>query len=61
MSDDEHDVPAFPMKRCPFSPPPEYAEKRTSDPISRVRMPDGSAAWLVTINKNLPSAGATKR
>lgn len=40
--------PAFPMERCPFSPPPQYAELRGTDPISRVRTPDGTEAWLLT-------------
>jgi cytochrome P450/ferredoxin len=39
--------PAFPMRRCPYGPPPEYAELRRQ-PISRVRMPDGSKAWILT-------------
>jgi len=45
----EHDVPSFPMAReCPMHPPAEYKEIRKQEPVSRVRMPDGQLAWLVT-------------
>src|SRR5216683_2714402 len=48
MSENNSSPPIFPMARCPFSPPPEYAEIREHSPISRVTMPDGSPAWLIT-------------
>ncbi|MBB5894959.1 hypothetical protein BJ998_006155 [Kutzneria kofuensis] len=41
-------VPAFPMDRaakCPFDPPPRLRE---AEPISRVRIWDGSTPWLIT-------------
>ncbi|WP_031364803.1 cytochrome P450 [Caballeronia sordidicola] len=41
-------APAFPMGRCPFAPPPEYAEIRKNEGLSRVTMPDGSLAWIAT-------------
>ncbi|MEU2714206.1 cytochrome P450 [Streptomyces sp. NPDC007205] len=45
----EHEVPSFPMAReCPMRPPAEYRELRKQEPVSRVRMPDGQLAWLVT-------------
>ena len=45
----ETDLPSFPMAReCPMHPPAEYKEIRQQEPISRVRMPDGQLAWLVT-------------
>ncbi|QUQ63125.1 cytochrome P450 [Kutzneria sp. CA-103260] len=45
----EHEVPSFPMAReCPMHPPAEYREIRKQEPVSRVRMPDGQLAWLVT-------------
>ncbi|MFC0432793.1 cytochrome P450 [Kutzneria buriramensis] len=43
------DLPSFPMAReCPMHPPAEYKEIRQEAPVSRVRMPDGQLAWLVT-------------
>jgi cytochrome P450 len=46
----KEDVPGFPMTRtCPFAPPPEYAELRTSEPISEVELTlNGRRAWLLT-------------
>ena len=45
----ETDLPSFPMAReCPMHPPAEYREIRQQEPVSRVRMPDGQLAWLVT-------------
>nr|WP_112476253.1 cytochrome P450 [Streptomyces sp. ST1020] len=45
----DHDTPSFPMARvCPMHPPAEYRELRGREPVSRVRMPDGQLAWLVT-------------
>ncbi|MFI6293616.1 cytochrome P450 [Nonomuraea sp. NPDC050790] len=39
----------FPLLRqCPFAPPPEYERLRAEEPISRVRLPPGGTAWLVT-------------
>ncbi|MEU0885029.1 cytochrome P450 [Lentzea sp. NPDC005914] len=39
----------FPMARtCPFAPPPAYEEIREEEPVSRVRLPDGRWAWVVT-------------
>ncbi|HSW18173.1 MAG TPA: cytochrome P450 [Ramlibacter sp.] len=40
--------PTFPMKRCPFAPPQEYAQLRAESPATRVKMPDGKPAWLFT-------------
>ncbi|MFB7500734.1 cytochrome P450 [Streptomyces sp. NPDC056161] len=41
--------PAFPMPRaCPFHPPTQYAELRENDPVSKVTLPTGRTAWLVT-------------
>jgi cytochrome P450 len=41
-------MPSFPMKRCPFAPPEQYAQLREQSPISKVKLPDGKEAWLVT-------------
>jgi cytochrome P450 len=41
-------LPAFPMARaagCPFDPPPQLL---AAEPISRVRIWDGSTPWLIT-------------
>ena len=47
-----HDVdaaPAYPMARqCPYSPPPELRTLQEQDPITRVRIWDGSTPWLIT-------------
>jgi cytochrome P450/ferredoxin len=48
MSTNDPSAPAFPMARCPFSPPPEYAKLRDEAPVSQVTMPDGGKAWLFT-------------
>jgi cytochrome P450 len=48
MSAEAATPPTFPMDRCPFSPPPEYAELRSEQPVAKVLMPDGSNAWLLT-------------
>jgi cytochrome P450 len=48
MDDLNAAAPAFPMRRCPFAPPPEYAEIRENEGLSRVTMPDGSLAWIAT-------------
>ena len=42
-------LPAFPMARsCPFQPPEQYAELREEAPVSKVLLPTGRIAWLVT-------------
>ncbi|MFC6063853.1 cytochrome P450 [Streptomyces ochraceiscleroticus] len=45
------EIPEFPMPRaaqCPFDPPPALREKQQEGPLTRVRLWDGSAHWLVT-------------
>ncbi|MBO3676196.1 cytochrome P450 [Streptomyces sp. NEAU-YJ-81] len=44
-------IPEFPMPRaagCPFAPPPEMMKLHAAQPLSRVRLWDGSTPWLVT-------------
>lgn len=53
MSNPTADAPAFPMTRCPFAPPPEYAEIRKQDHISKVTMPDGTPAWIFTKHEDV--------
>src|SRR6201998_3818903 len=45
------EVPQFPMPRaprCPFDPPPALRALQQDAPITKVRIWDGSTAWLVT-------------
>lgn len=45
----EEQALAFPMARtCPIHPPPEYATLRADRPVSKVTLPTGQTAWLVT-------------
>ena len=40
---------SYPMTRqCPFDPPEELGELRRHEPVTRVRLWDGSTPWLVT-------------
>ncbi|GLP65265.1 cytochrome P450 [Streptomyces sp. TUS-ST3] len=44
-------VPEFPMpraSRCPFDPPPGLKDLQERGPLAKVRLWDGSEAWLVT-------------
>ena len=44
-------MPEFPLPRaagCPFDPPPALREMQQEGPLARVRLADGSTAWLVT-------------
>ncbi|MFI0422126.1 cytochrome P450 [Spongiactinospora sp. 9N601] len=44
----------FPMARtCPFAPPPAYEEIREEEPVSRVRLPDGGWAWVVSRHEDV--------
>ncbi|WIV58596.1 cytochrome P450 [Amycolatopsis nalaikhensis] len=44
----------FPMTRtCPFAPPPAYEEIREEQPVSRVRLPDGGSAWVVSRHEDV--------
>jgi cytochrome P450 len=66
------ECPAFPMSREaePLNPPPEYAWLRANQPVSKVRLWDGSTAWLVTryedvrkllIDRRVSAVGADSR
>lgn len=46
------DLPAYPFRRdrgdCPFAPPPRYGQLREEQPVTRVRLWDGSTPFLLT-------------
>lgn len=45
----EADLPSYPMARqCPYDPPPAMSELRSSRPVTRVKIWDGTSPWLVT-------------
>src|SRR5687768_3294694 len=47
----EEQLPQLPLPRereCPFGPPPEYAQLRTSAPVTKVVCPTGITAWLIS-------------
>ncbi|WP_410616182.1 cytochrome P450 [Amycolatopsis sp. lyj-109] len=47
-------VHEFPMTRtCPFAPPPAYAEIREEDPVTRVGLPGGKQAWVVSRHEDV--------
>ncbi|EMD23377.1 cytochrome P450 [Amycolatopsis azurea] len=49
MTDVEETTANLPlMRKCPFSPPPEYEKLRAESPISRVGLPSGQTAWALT-------------
>ncbi|HWO61310.1 MAG TPA: cytochrome P450 [Umezawaea sp.] len=48
---DDVEAPRFPTSRrtgCPFDPPPEFADLRAVDPMTRMTYPYGQIGWLVT-------------
>ena len=50
------DQPAleFPMARtCPFEPPAEYRQIRDEEPITKVRIPEGREAWVITKHEHV--------
>ncbi|MBB5855009.1 cytochrome P450 [Amycolatopsis umgeniensis] len=49
MTDVEETTATLPLvRKCPFSPPPEYDRLRTENPVSRVGLPSGQTAWALT-------------
>ena len=51
MTETLSEIPAYPMARdqgCPFDPPPQLGRLREQQPVTRVRIWDGSTPWLIT-------------
>ncbi len=64
MTDDKATTQSFPMLRaanCPLAPPPELTRRAEFDPVSRVRLWDGSTPWLVTRHEDVRAVLADPR
>ena len=48
MTSDQPAVTLPVQRTCPFSPPPEYERMRADAPVSRVGLPGGRSAWVLT-------------
>ncbi|MEU4668845.1 cytochrome P450 [Amycolatopsis sp. NPDC023774] len=40
-------------RMCPFAPPEEYTQIREEQPITRVKIPDGKEAWVVSRHEDV--------
>ncbi|MEV7187869.1 cytochrome P450 [Kitasatospora sp. NPDC093102] len=58
----DQDLTAYPLPLSPYGEPPaEFAELRAKCPVSRVRLPSGDQAWLVTGYDEVVSALSDQR
>jgi len=46
---------------CPFAPPPAYQEAREEDPVTRVRLWDGSTVWMLTRHRDVRAVLGDRR
>ena len=55
IADHPAEVLAVPADRgaCPFDPPPAYDRAREENPVTKVRLFDGSSAWMITRHQDV--------